>query len=50
MWLERYRLSEHNIIVEAQQLAYKMRTLLARMNLRLLVAKVIDVVRMRRLG
>ena len=37
MWLERYRLSEHNTIVEAQRLAYKMRTLLARMNLRLLV-------------
>ena len=49
MWLERYRLSEHNTILEAQRLAYKMRTLLARMNLRLLVAKVIDVVRSRRL-
>ena len=50
LWLERYRLNEHNSILETQRLAYKMRTLLARMNLRLLVARVIDMVRVRRLG
>ena len=48
MWLGHYRLIEHNTTVEAQRLAYKMRTLLARMNLRLLVAKVVDIVRSRR--
>ena len=47
MWLERYRLSENRIIVEAQRLAYSMQKLLARMNLRLLVAKVVDLVRSR---
>ena len=48
MWLERYRLGENRTIVEAQRLAYSMRKLLAKIiNLHLLVAKVVDLVRSR---